>query len=91
MDDRHLRQRQRFLKKVIGFDGTANHGRKWTGSRSTRTYVSGGEPRRDDVALLLLRHHRQAKATMHFHRDLLIIADGYARRCWVIPDGIFVG
>ncbi|MBC7476593.1 MAG: AMP-binding protein, partial [Pseudorhodobacter sp.] len=34
----------------------------------------------------------EAKATMHFHRDLLIIADGYAREVLqVTPDDIFVG
>jgi 2-aminobenzoate-CoA ligase len=32
------------------------------------------------------------KATMHFHRDLLIIADGYAKEVLgVTPDDIFVG
>ncbi|MGT2469038.1 AMP-binding enzyme [Mesorhizobium atlanticum] len=32
------------------------------------------------------------KATMHFHRDLMIIADGYAREILqVTPDDIFVG
>src|SRR5690606_9129801 len=32
------------------------------------------------------------KATMHFHRDLLIIADGYAKEVLgVTPDDVFVG
>ena len=32
------------------------------------------------------------KATMHFHRDLLIIADGYAREVLgVVPEDVFVG
>jgi 2-aminobenzoate-CoA ligase len=34
----------------------------------------------------------QPKATMHFHRDLMIIADGYAREVLnVTPDDVFVG
>ena len=34
----------------------------------------------------------EPKATMHFHRDLLIIADGYAREVLnVTPDDVFVG
>ena len=34
----------------------------------------------------------EPKATMHFHRDLLIIADGYAKEVLgVTPDDVFVG
>src|ERR1043166_7040115 len=34
----------------------------------------------------------EPKATMHFHRDLLIVADGYAREVLkVTPDDVFVG
>ncbi len=34
----------------------------------------------------------EPKATMHFHRDLLIIADGYAREVLeVTPEDVFVG
>jgi 2-aminobenzoate-CoA ligase len=34
----------------------------------------------------------EPKATMHFHRDLLIIADGYAREVLQVkPDDVFVG
>ena len=49
---------------------------------------------RDDVALLGFTSGTTGapKATMHFHRDLLIIADGYAREVLgVAPDDIFVG
>ncbi|MGN6818591.1 MAG: AMP-binding protein, partial [Sphingomonas sp.] len=49
---------------------------------------------RDDVALLGFTSGTtgEPKATMHFHRDLLIIADGYAREVLgVTPDDIFVG
>jgi 2-aminobenzoate-CoA ligase len=34
----------------------------------------------------------EPKATMHFHRDLLVIADGYAREVLrVVPEDVFVG
>src|SRR5438876_7621122 len=49
---------------------------------------------RDDVALLGFTSGTtgEPKATMHFHRDLLIVADGYAREVLnVTPDDIFVG
>jgi 2-aminobenzoate-CoA ligase len=49
---------------------------------------------RDDVALLGFTSGTTGvpKATMHFHRDLMIIADGYAREVLdVQPDDIFVG
>ena len=49
---------------------------------------------RDDVALLGFTSGTtgEPKATMHFHRDLLIIADGYAREVLgVTPDDVFVG
>ncbi|HMO07833.1 MAG TPA: AMP-binding protein [Paracoccaceae bacterium] len=85
----------RFLKQVIGFDGTANHDaeldraalRKPVRFRAVRTG-------RDDVALLGFTSGTtgEPKATMHFHRDLLIIADGYAREVLkVTPEDVFVG
>jgi 2-aminobenzoate-CoA ligase len=49
---------------------------------------------RDDVALLGFTSGTTGvpKATMHFHRDLLIIADGYAKEVLrVTPDDVFVG
>jgi 2-aminobenzoate-CoA ligase len=49
---------------------------------------------RDDVALLGFTSGTtgEPKATMHFHRDLLIIADGYAKEALnVTPDDVFVG
>src|SRR5258708_25665336 len=48
----------------------------------------------DDVALLGFTSGTtgEPKATMHFHRDLLIVADGYAREVLnVTPDDVFVG
>ena len=85
----------RFLKAVIGFDGTANHDaeldRVALGKSVRFEAVATG---RDDVALLGFTSGTtgEPKATMHFHRDLLIIADGYAKEVLgVTPDDIFVG
>jgi 2-aminobenzoate-CoA ligase len=85
----------RFLKAVIGFDGTANHDAELDRialSKSVR--YQAVDTGRDDVALLGFTSGTtgEPKATMHFHRDLLIIADGYAREVLkVTPDDIFVG
>src|SRR5438876_9357978 len=49
---------------------------------------------RDDVALLGFTSGTtgEPKATMHFHRDLMIVADGYAKEVLnITPDDIFVG
>ncbi|MEL7467245.1 MAG: AMP-binding protein [Pseudomonadota bacterium] len=85
----------RFLDKVIGFDGTANHDaeldRLALGKPVTFEAIATG---RDDVALLGFTSGTTGapKATMHFHRDLMIIADGYAREVLgVTPDDVFVG
>src|SRR3984885_3542937 len=84
-----------FLKAVVGFDGTANHDagldRGALGKPVRFEAVGTG---RDDVALLGFTSGTTGdpKATMHFHRDLLIIADGYAREVLgVTPDDVFVG
>ena len=85
----------RFLEKVVGFDGTSNHDaeldRLALEKPVTFDCVATG---RDDVALLGFTSGTtgEPKATMHFHRDLMIIADGYAREVLdVQPDDIFVG
>jgi 2-aminobenzoate-CoA ligase len=85
----------RFLKQVVGFDGTANHDaeldRIALNKDATFSAVKTG---RDDVALLGFTSGTtgEPKATMHLHRDLLIIADGYAREVLgVTPDDVFVG
>ena len=85
----------RFLTKVIGFDGTANHDaeldRIALGKPVRFEAVKTG---RDDVALLGFTSGTtgQPKATMHFHRDLLLIADTYAKEVLqVTPDDVFVG
>jgi 2-aminobenzoate-CoA ligase len=84
-----------FLKAVVGFDGTANHDaeldRVALGKPVRFEAVDTG---RDDVALLGFTSGTTGdpKATMHFHRDLLIIADGYAKEVLgVTPDDVFVG
>jgi 2-aminobenzoate-CoA ligase len=85
----------RFLEQVVGFDGTANHDAELDRIALTKPVrfeaVATG---RDDVALLGFTSGTTGipKATMHFHRDLLIIADGYAKDVLgVTPDDIFVG
>ncbi|PKP72825.1 MAG: 2-aminobenzoate-CoA ligase [Alphaproteobacteria bacterium HGW-Alphaproteobacteria-6] len=85
----------RHLRRVIGFDGTANHDaeldRAALGKPVRFAAVDTG---RDDVALLGFTSGTtgEPKATMHFHRDLLIIADGYAREVLnVVPGDVFVG
>ena len=85
----------KFLKQVVGFDGTANHDAELDRialSKSVR--FAALQTGRDDVALLAFTSGTtgEPKATMHFHRDLLIIADGYAREILAVtPDDVFVG
>jgi 2-aminobenzoate-CoA ligase len=85
----------RFLKKVIGFDGTANHDAEL--DRVALNKPVRFEPvktKRDDVALLAFTSGTtgEPKATMHFHNDLLMIADGYAKEILqVTPADVFVG
>ena len=83
------------LKHVIGFDGTANHDAELDHLALNKPVrFSAVHTGRDDVALLGFTSGTtgEPKATMHFHRDLLIIADGYAREVLgVTPDDVFVG
>ncbi len=85
----------RFLKAVVGFDGTANHDAELDRAALRHGVRFDAPPTgRDDVALLGFTSGTtgEPKATMHFHRDLLIIADGYAREVLnVTPDDVFVG
>ncbi len=72
----------RFLKKVINFDGTANHDAELDRvALSKSVKFDAVKTGRDDVALLGFTSGTtgEPKGTMHFHRDLLIIADGYAK------------
>jgi 2-aminobenzoate-CoA ligase len=85
----------RFLKRVVAFDGTAGQNaeldRMALTKPSTFEAVRTG---RDDVALLAFTSGTtgQPKATMHFHRDLLIIADGYAKEILqVTADDVCIG
>ncbi len=85
----------RFLQKVIGFDGTANHDAELDRiALSKPVRFDAVRTGRDDVALLAFTSGTtgEPKATMHFHRDLLIIADGYAKEILqVAPNDVFVG
>ncbi len=85
----------KFLRKVIGFDGTANHDAELDRIALDKPVKFDAVPTsRDDVALLGFTSGTtgEPKATMHFHRDLLIIADAYAREVLsVTPEDIFVG
>jgi 2-aminobenzoate-CoA ligase len=83
------------LQQVIGFDGTANHDAELDRvalNKSVR--YDAVQTGRDDVALLGFTSGTtgEPKAAAHFHRDLLIIADGYAKEVLgVTPDDVFVG
>jgi 2-aminobenzoate-CoA ligase len=83
------------LKQVIGFDGTANHDAELDRiALSKAVTFEAVKTGRDDVALLGFTSGTtgEPKATVHFHRDLLIIADGYAKEILgVTPNDIFVG
>ena len=85
----------KFLKQVVGFDGTANHDAELDRIALSKSVTFDAvKTGRDDVALLGFTSGTtgEPKATMHFHRDLLIIADGYAKEILgVTPDDIFVG
>ena len=85
----------RFLKTVVGFDGTANHDAELDRVALKKPVrFQAVQTGRDDVALLGFTSGTtgEPKATMHFHRDLLIIADGYAREVLnVTPEDVFVG
>ncbi|HRV61512.1 MAG TPA: AMP-binding protein [Albidovulum sp.] len=85
----------RFLRKVVGFDGTANHDAELDRiALGKPVRFAAARTGRDDVALLGFTSGTTGdpKATMHFHRDLLIIADGYAKEVLkVTPEDVFVG
>ena len=85
----------RFLKQVVGFDGTANHDAELDRAALDKPVTfEAVKTGRDDVALLGFTSGTTGvpKATMHFHRDILIIADAYAREVLnVTPDDVFVG
>ncbi|NOR62229.1 MAG: AMP-binding protein [Rhodobacteraceae bacterium] len=84
-----------FLKTVAGFDGTSNHDAELDRLALEKpVQFEAVKTGRDDVALLGFTSGTtgEPKATMHFHRDLLIIADGYAKEVLkVTPEDVFVG
>ena len=85
----------RFLKQVVSFDGTSNHDAELDRIALDKSVkFDAVKTSHDDVALLGFTSGTtgEPKATMHFHRDLLIIADGYAQEVLnVTPDDVFVG
>ncbi|MBV9346962.1 MAG: AMP-binding protein [Pseudolabrys sp.] len=85
----------KFLKQVVNFDGTSNHDAELDRIALDKPVrFDAVKTGRDDVALLGFTSGTtgEPKATMHFHRDLLIIADGYAKEVLkVTPDDVFVG
>ena len=85
----------KFLKQVVNFDGTSNHDAELDRvALSKPVRFEAVKTGRDDVALLGFTSGTtgEPKATMHFHRDLLIVADGYAREVLgVTEDDVFVG
>src|SRR4051812_22330733 len=85
----------RFLKQVVNFDGTSNHDAELDRVALNKPVrFDAVRTGRDDVALLGFTSGTtgEPKATMHFHRDLLVVADGYASEVLkVTPEDIFVG
>ena len=84
-----------FLKTVVGFDGTSNHDAELDRLALEKpVQFDAIATSQDDVALLGFTSGTtgEPKATMHFHRDLLIIADGYAAEVLnVTPKDVFIG
>ncbi|RUM27118.1 2-aminobenzoate-CoA ligase [Rhizobium vallis] len=84
-----------YLKTVVGFDGTSNHDAELDRLALEKPVTfEAVATSQDDVALIGFTSGSTGdpKATMHFHRDLLIIADGYAKEVLgVVPEDIFVG
>ncbi|WP_121064359.1 AMP-binding protein [Chachezhania antarctica] len=83
------------LKTVVGFDGTANHDAELDRLALQKpVQFEPIETAQDDVALIGFTSGStgEPKGTMHFHRDLMIIADGYAKEVLnVVPEDVFVG
>jgi 2-aminobenzoate-CoA ligase len=88
-------KKSKYLKYLIPFDGTANHSSELDEAALEKSVkFESVKTGRDDVALLGFTSGTtgEPKATMHFHRDLMIIADGYAKEVLQVDDkDIFVG
>ena len=88
-------KQSKWLKTVVGFDGTANHDAELDRLALDNPVGLDAVPTSsDDVALIGFTSGStgEPKGTMHFHRDLMIIADGYAAEVLgVTPDDVFIG
>ena len=75
-----------YLERVVYFDGSRNHEAELDEAALEKpTTFDAVRTGRDDVALMAFTSGTtgEPKATMHFHRDLLIIADGLRQGgCW---------
>ena len=80
---------------VKEFDGTSNHNAELDQLALEKpVQFHSVKTGRDDVALLSFTSGStgEPKATMHFHRDLMIVADGYAKEVLNVSDtDVFVG
>lgn len=83
------------LERIADFDGTSNFNTELDQLALDKPVTfEAVQTGRDDVALLGFTSGTTGapKATMHFHRDLMIIADGYAKEVLgITPDDVFVG
>ena len=88
-------KQSKWLKTVVGFDGTANHDAELDRLALDKPVsLKAALTASDDVALIGFTSGStgEPKGTMHFHRDLMIIADGYADEVLgVTPDDVFIG
>ena len=88
-------KKSKYLKYLIPFDGTANHSSELDEVALEKSVkFESVKTGKDDVALLGFTSGTtgEPKATMHFHRDLMIIADGYAKEVLQVNDkDVFVG
>lgn len=83
------------LQSVTAFDGTSNHDAELDRLALEKPVgFDAVQTSQDDVALIGFTSGSTGdpKGTMHFHRDLMIIADGYAREVLAVtPEDVFVG
>ncbi len=84
-----------YLERVVSFDGSFNHDAELDRAALAKAVnFDAVRTGRDDVALLGFTSGTtgEPKATMHFHRDLLSIADSYAKEVLQVePSDVFVG